>query len=150
VTRFHELEPDELEPDELEPLPGIEIEEAAPRTLLVRLRGDLDATAVAALRAALDEELAQTPVSCLLLDLSRATLLGSAALTLLLALHRQCRAENRHLVLIGTACPAVNQPLRISGLLPLFDTRVTVQAALHRPYTPCPSVAHWQPSRNTH
>ena len=131
MTRLHELAPDELDP-----LPGVEIEEAAPRTLLVRLRGDLDPAAVAALRATLDEELAQTPTACLLLDLSRTTLLGSAALTLLLALLRQCRVDNRHLVLIGTACPAVNRPLRISGLLPLFDTRATVQAALHRPYVP--------------
>jgi anti-sigma B factor antagonist len=122
-------------PDELDPLPAVEIEEAAPRTLLVRARGDLDADATARLCAALDLELAKTPVSCLLVDLGRVTLLGSAGLNLLLELHRRCRLENRRLVLVGTARPAVHRPLRVSGLLPLFDTRITVQAALGRPHT---------------
>jgi anti-anti-sigma factor len=120
--------------DDLDPLPSLEIEEVAPRTLLVRVRGELDDEATAQLRAALDRELAELPVSLLLVDLSRVTLLGSAALGLLLELHRRCRTEDRHLVLIGTGCPAVNRPLRVSGLLPLFDTRHTVAAALHRPH----------------
>ena len=122
--------------DDLDPLPALEIEEAAPRTLLVRVRGDLDADATAQLRAALDREVAELRVSLLLIDLGRVTLLGSAAMGLLLELHRRCRVEDRHLVLVGTARPAVHRPLRISGLLPLFDTRLTVQAALHRPYAP--------------
>jgi anti-anti-sigma factor len=120
---------------DLDPLPAVEIEEAGPRTLLVRVRGDLDAPAIARLRTDLDGELAEAPVYLLLLDLSRVTLLGSAALNLLIELRRRSRAENRHLVLVGTGCPAVNRPLRISGLLPLFDTRVTVQAALRQPHT---------------
>jgi anti-anti-sigma factor len=122
--------------DDLDPLPTIEIEEAAPRTLLVRVRGDLDAEVTAQLRAELDREMAEMPVQILLVDLSRVTLFGSAGIGLLLELHRRCRVEDRHLVLVGTACPAVHRPLRISGLLPLFDTRLTVQAALHRPYAP--------------
>jgi anti-anti-sigma factor len=127
VTRFD---------DDLDPLPAVEIEQAAPRTLLVRLRGNLDDEATARWRAELDQELAETPASVLLVDLSRVTLLGSAALSLLLELHRRCRVEDRHLVLVGTARPPVHRPLRISGLLPLFDTRLTVQAALHRPFAP--------------
>ena len=119
--------------DELDPLPAFEIEEATPRTLLVRLRGDVDATAIARLRADLDREFRETPFACLLVDLSRVTLLGSDALDLLLELRRRCRVENRHVVLVGTGCPAVHRPLLVSGLLPLFDTRLTLQAALHRP-----------------
>jgi anti-anti-sigma factor len=118
--------------DDLDPLVDVEIEEAAPRTLLVRVRGDLDATATARLGAALDRELAELPTSLLLVDLGRVTLLGSAALNLLLDLRRRCRGDDRHLVLIGTARPAVHRPLHVSGLLPLFDTRLTIQAALHR------------------
>ena len=50
-----------IRPDELDPLPAFEIEEATPRTLLVRLRGDVDATAIARLRADLDREFRETP-----------------------------------------------------------------------------------------
>jgi anti-anti-sigma factor len=121
--------------DDLDPLPNVEIEEVAPRTLLVRVRGDVDGEATEHLRAQMNRELAELPVSLLLVDLSRVTLLGSAALRLLLELHRRCRTDHRHLVLVGTAGPA-HRPLRMSGLLPLFDTRLTVQAALHRPLVP--------------
>jgi anti-sigma B factor antagonist len=122
--------------DDLDPLPNVEIEEVAPRTLLVRVRGDVDAEATEHLRAQVNRELAELPVSLLLVDLSRVTLLGSAALRLLLELRRRCRTDHRHLVLVGTAGPAAHRPLRMSGLLPLFDTRLTVQAALHRPLVP--------------
>jgi anti-anti-sigma factor len=122
--------------DDLDALPAVEIEEAAPRTLLVRVRGDLDGAATTQLRTELDRELAELSTSLLLLDLGRVTLLGSAALGLLVDLRRRCRVEDRHLVLIGTATPAVHRPLRLSGLLPLFDTRLTVPAALHCPHGP--------------
>jgi anti-sigma B factor antagonist len=125
--------------DDLDPLPAIEIEEAAPRTLLVRVRGDLDAEATTRLRVALDRELAVLPASLLLVDLGRVTLLGSAALGLLVDLRRRSRAENRHLVLVGTGRPGVHRPLRLSGLLPLFDTRPTVPAALHGPCFAAPA-----------
>jgi anti-anti-sigma factor len=127
--------------DDLDPLPQVDVEEVAPRTLLVRVRGDLDAEATVHLRAQVNRELAELPVSLLLVDLSRVTLLGSAALRLLLELRRRCRTDHRLLVLVGTARPAVHRPLRISGLLPLFDTRLTVQAALHRLQVP-PRVHH--------
>jgi anti-anti-sigma factor len=113
--------------------PTIVLVEAAPGTLLVEVRGDLDGEATEQLRAELDRKTAETPASLLLVDLSRVTLLSSAAMRLLLELHRRCRIEGRHLVLVGTGRPAVNRPLRISGLLPLFNTRLTVQSALHRP-----------------
>jgi anti-anti-sigma factor len=124
--------------DDLDPLPALEIEEAAPQTLLVRVRGDLDAGATARMHAELDEELAGAAIARVLIDLSRVTLVGQEALHLLLHLHRRCRAENAHLVLIGTARPEVNRPLRTSGLLPLFDTRPSLQAALYQPYATPP------------
>jgi anti-anti-sigma factor len=118
----------------------VEVEEPAPRTLLVRVRGDLDTATTERLRAALDDELAGTAVSRLVLDLSRVTLLPSPALDLLRRLRRRCRVDDRHLVLVGTGHPAVHRPLRITGLLPLFDTRPTVQSVLHGAYRPAPRV----------
>jgi len=118
--------------DELDPLPTVEIEEVAPRTLLVRVRGDLGPEAAAQLRRDLDAELAETPVSRLLIDLSRVTLLGPVAVDLLLRLHGRCRIENRHHVLVGTAHPPVHRPLQSSGLLRLIDARPTIAAALHQ------------------
>jgi anti-anti-sigma factor len=92
------------------------------------------------MRAELDEELTGAAIVRALIDLSRVTMVGQEALRLLLHLHRRCRAENAHLVLIGTARPEVNRPLRTSGLLPLFDTRPSVHAALYQPY-PAPPVS---------
>jgi anti-anti-sigma factor len=126
-------------PDDLDPLPALEIEEAAPQTLLVRVRGDLDADATARMHVELDEELTDAAIARVLVDLSRVTLVGQEALRLLRHLHRRCRVENAHLVLIGTARPEVNRPLRTSGLLPLFDTRPSVQAALYQPYATPPA-----------
>lgn len=65
----------------------------------------------------------------LVLDLSGVLLLDTAALDLLLRLRRRCRLGAVHLLLVGTARPPVNRPLRTTGLLPLFDTRPTIEAA---------------------
>ena len=64
------------------------------------------------------------------LDLTGVTELGAAAQAALLRLHRRCRLADVHLVLVGISRPAVNQPLRLSGLLPIFDVRPTFPAAL--------------------
>jgi anti-anti-sigma factor len=82
------------------------------------------------LRAVLDEELTAARISRVVLDLSRVTLLASPALDLLRRLRRRCRVDGGHLVLVGTGHPAVHRPLRITGLLPLFDTRPTLQSVL--------------------
>jgi anti-anti-sigma factor len=117
---------------EFEPLPTVEAEQPAPRTLLLRVRGELDQATTVNLDTVLDNELGEPGVSRILVDLSRVTLLGTAALRTLQQLRRRCRLQNTHLVLVGTGHPAVHRPLRITGLLPLFDTRPTVQAALHQ------------------
>jgi anti-anti-sigma factor len=115
----------------------IEVTEPAPRTLLVRVDGDLDDDATGQLRAALDVALTGgAPVSRLVLDLSRVTLLASPALDLLRLLRRRCRIDDQHLILVGTGHPAVHRPLRITGLLPLFDARPTVQSVLPGVHAP--------------
>ena len=84
----------------------------------------------------IEVELTVGSVSRLVLDLSRVTLLPSPALDLLRRLRRRCRVDDRHLVLVGTGHPAVHRPLRISGLLPLFDTRPTVASVLPGTHAP--------------
>ena len=116
--------------DDLETLPTVEAEEPAPRTLLLRIRGDLDAVAGDRLASTVDEELAGDGFSRIIVDLSRVNLLTTAGLTVLQQLRRRCRTQRMHLVLAGTGRPAVHRPLHHSGLLPLFDTRPTLQAAL--------------------
>ena len=108
----------------------VEVEEPAPRTLLVKVRGDLDEPVLRLLRTTLDEEFGAAGFSRVVLDLSRVTLLPSPAVDLLRRLRQRCRIDEGHLILVGTGHPAVHRPLRISGLLPLFDTRPTVQSVL--------------------
>jgi anti-anti-sigma factor len=116
--------------DDFEPLPAVEAEEPAPGTLLVRVRGEVDEAVVARMSDVLDEELDE-PFCRVLVDLSRVALLSSAGLRFLQQLRRRCRAQKAHLVLVGAAHPPVHRPLRVTGLLPLFDIRPTVQAALY-------------------
>ena len=119
-----------IEFDGEEFFPLIEVEEPAPRTLLVTVRGALDEPATTTLRNVLDAELTSARFSRVVLDLGRVTLLGSPGLDLLRRLRRRCRVDGGHLVLVGAGHPAVHRPLRISGLLPLFDTRPTVRSVL--------------------
>ena len=105
----------------------------APQTLLLRVRGELDETVSAELADRCRRGTSRIQFRRILVDLSRVTLLGSAALHALQQLRRRCRVQNIRLVLIGAGHPAVHHPLRIAGLLPLFDTRPTVHAALHSP-----------------
>ena len=113
----------------------IEVEEPAPRTLLVTVGGDLDGSTLTLLRLTLDEKLGDPRFARVVLDLSRVTSLPAPAVDLLRRLRRRCRVAHGHLVLVGTGHPAVHRPLRISGLLPLFDTRPTVGSALPVPVT---------------
>lgn len=108
----------------------VEVQRPLPLTVVVRPGGELDTGATAALDVVLQHEIDGSTPCRIVLDLSRVHSMSSAALQLLLRLHRQCRVRGVHLVLVGTGLPAVNQPLRISGLLPLFDARATVEVAL--------------------
>jgi anti-anti-sigma factor len=111
----------------------LEVEELAPGTLLLRLGGRLDASAADSLEDALSQRLVESRLRRIVVDLSEVALLAPSALRLFLRLRRRCRVEARHLVLVGVSQPTVNRPLRLSGLLPLFDIRPTVEAALRGP-----------------
>jgi anti-anti-sigma factor len=112
------------------PQPAVELEEPAPRTLLLRVRGTFDDAADGELTRVLDDRLGSPGVSRVVIDLAGVTTLTSAGVRALHRLHRECRLAGRHLVFVGTANPAVHRYLYLSGLLPLVDARPTIQAAL--------------------
>ena len=117
--------------EDVESLPAVEAEDPAPRTLLLRVRGTFDGLTGIQLNTLLDDEVDDRTCSRILLDLSRVTELAPEALGVLQDLRRRCRVRRLQLVLVGSGHPAVHRPLRVSGLLALFDTRPTVQAALY-------------------
>ena len=110
-------------------LVNVAVERPLPRTIVVRPGGELDDAATEALEYVLQRQLDGSTPCRLVLDLHRVRLVSAAALNLLVRLHRRCRTRDVHLLLVGTAQPPVNRALRTSGLLPLFDTRPTVESA---------------------
>jgi anti-anti-sigma factor len=147
-----------LHPDS--PAAWVRFDEPAEWILVVRVLGELDVVTVPPLRAALHARLRGNRPCRLVLDLSGVTLLASAALTMLLELHHDARAGERHVVLAGTGHRAVHRPLRVTGLLTLFDTRPSVEHALrgstasrrptHAPAAPgagSPSLRQGEPHR---
>jgi anti-anti-sigma factor len=112
------------------PQPAVELEEPAPRTLLLRVRGTFDDAVDGELTRVLDDRLGSPGVSRVVIDLAGVTTLTGAGVRALHRLHRECRLAGRHLVVVGTANPAVHRYLYLSGLLPLVDARPTIQAAL--------------------
>lgn len=98
--------------------------------LVVRIAGELDIATVPQLRTVLNEHLGWSRPCRLVLDLTGVTLLSSAALTLLLELHYCTRHHDEHLILVAAGHRAVHRPLRLTGLLALFDTRPTLDQAL--------------------
>lgn len=114
--------------DPASPLAEVRFDAPADWILVVRVRGELDIVSVPLLRTALHARL--TRPCRVVLDLAGVTLLTSAALTLLLELHHDTRESDRHLVLTGAGHRAVHRPLRMAGLLGLFDTRRGIEHAL--------------------
>jgi len=112
--------------------------------LVVRITGELDTVTVPQLRPVLNEHLGWSRPCRLVLDLTGVTLLTSAALTLLLELQHSTRHHDEHLILVGAGHRAVHRPLRLTGLLPLFDTRPTLDQALTgsgtSPFCPWPRI----------
>jgi anti-anti-sigma factor len=100
------------------------------------VRGELDEAASSELTRILDNRLGAPGVSRVLVDLIGVATLTSAGVCVLHRLHRDCRVRDLHLVLVGTANPAVHRLLYLSGLLPLVDARPTVQAALRGAHFP--------------
>jgi anti-anti-sigma factor len=112
------------------PPPAVEVEEPAPRTLLLRVRGTFDEAADLEMTRILDDRLGAPGVTRVVIDLVGVATLTSTGVSTLHRLHRACRVTGLHLVLVGTANPAVHRYLYLTGLLPLVDARPTVQAAL--------------------
>ena len=112
------------------PQPSIEVEEPAPRTLLLRVRGASDDAVDGELTRVLDDRLGSPGVSRVVIDLAGVTTVTSAGVCALHRLRRECRLAGRHLVFVGTANPAIHRYLYLSGLLPLVDARPTIHAAL--------------------
>lgn len=112
------------------PPPAVEVDEPAPRTLLLRVRGTFDEAVDLELTRVLDDRLGAPGVSRVVIDLAGVTTLTNAGVRTLHRLHRACRVTGLHLVFVGTANPAVHRYLYLSGLLPLVDARPTIQAAL--------------------
>jgi anti-anti-sigma factor len=113
------------------PAAWVRFDQPAEWILVVRVLGELDFVTVPLLRSALDAQRRRTRPCRVVLDLAGVTLLSSAALTLLLELHHDTRACDQHLVLAGAGHRAVHRPLRVTGLLALFDTVPAVEHALH-------------------
>jgi anti-anti-sigma factor len=113
-----------------DPQPAVELEEPAPRTLLLRVRGTFDEAADLEMTRILDDRLGAPGVTRVVIDLVGVATLTSTGVSTLHRLHRACRVTGLHLVLVGTANPAVHRYLYLTGLLPLVDARPTVQAAL--------------------
>jgi anti-anti-sigma factor len=109
---------------------AVEVEEPAPRTVLLCVRGTFDDAAALDVTRILDNRLRGSGVTEVVIDLAAVTTLASAGVLILHRLHRLCRTTGLHLVLVGTANPAVHRYLYLSGLLPLVDARPTVEAAL--------------------
>jgi anti-anti-sigma factor len=109
---------------------AVEVEEPAPRTVLLRVRGTFDEPAALDVTRILDNRLRGSRMTEVVIDLAGVTALASAGVSTLHRLHRLCRTTGLHLVLVGTANPAVHRYLYFSGLLPLVDARPTVEAAL--------------------
>jgi anti-anti-sigma factor len=112
------------------PPPAVEVEEPAPRTILVRVCGAFDEAAAHDVAGILEDRLGRSGTTEVVIDLVRVTALASAGVSTLRRLHRHCRTTGLHLMLVGTANPAVHRYLYLSGLLPLIDARPTVDAAL--------------------
>jgi anti-anti-sigma factor len=114
---------------------GLSVTQPAPGLRLVEVAGELDSLTAATLRDRLDEQLVARPAH-LVIDLAAVTFMGSAALAVLL----QCSAQlppGSTLHLSGTVRRAVHRPLMVTGLLPLFNTYLTlVDALTHIASTP--------------
>jgi anti-anti-sigma factor len=112
------------------PPPAVEVEEPAPRTLLLRVRGTFDEAADLEMTRILDDRLGAPGVTRVVIDLVGVATLTSTGVSTLYRLHRACRVTGGHLVLVGTANPAVHRYLYLTGLLPLVDAHPAVQEAL--------------------
>ncbi len=120
--------PDQREPPESrgklrwrKPTPGV---------LVIHARGELDSFGAGSLGGLVDEQLGLGRVGRVVVDLTDITMISCEGMEVLLDLHRRSRFDGFALVLVGASRRAVERPLRVAGVLPLFATRPTVRHAL--------------------
>jgi anti-anti-sigma factor len=91
--------------------------------------GELDLLTSPQLANRLTGELAHQP-TCLIIDLTGVSHLGSTGLQVLVEARAAARTSNCRLQLAGTTAAVVRQPLELTGLLSLFTCHDTVDQAL--------------------
>jgi anti-anti-sigma factor len=108
----------------------VRVDEPMLWALVALVSGDVAAAGAPRLPEEIGGALSRSRPCRLVLDLSRVTELPPAAVTVLRQLRRRCRAQDVRLVLVGAGHQPIHRPLRLTGLLSLFDTRPTVEHAL--------------------
>ena len=101
--------------------------DATEEMMIVGLAGDFDLGAVASVRSVF-HEVTNDGWSMVLVDLSEVSFVDSAALGVLIGLHRRCRMKNGQCVLVA-AQPEVVRLLEVTDLDKLFLTATSVEAA---------------------
>lgn len=100
--------------------------DATEEMMIVALSGDFDLGAVAPVRSVF-HEVTNDGWSTVLVDLEHVDFVDSAALGVLIGLHRRCLSNHGVSVLVA-AQPAVTRLLEVTGLDTIFPTAAGVEA----------------------
>lgn len=95
--------------------------------MIVRLAGDIDLSAIVAVRSAFHEVLSDG-WSHVIVDLEDVTFLDSAALGILIGLHRRCREASGVCVLVNVQ-PDAMRLLSVTGLDAVFAVATDIESA---------------------
>lgn len=98
--------------------------------LVARINGELDLASSGHVQGAICEAIRRSSPRRLVLDLNGVTLLSSKGIAMLLGVRRDARRAGAYVVLLGCRHRNVAVPLRITGVLPLFDTCPDLDHAL--------------------
>ena len=101
--------------------------DALEEMMIVRLTGDFDLGAVASVRSVF-HDVVRDGWPIVLVDLEAVAFVDSAALGVLIGLHRRCRMKNGQCVLVA-AQPEVVRLLEVTDLDKLFLAATSVEAA---------------------
>jgi anti-anti-sigma factor len=110
--------------------PALDTSRPCNGVLVLCLHAAVDQPCCQVLQSRIEDELRREPTCRVIVDLHDVTLLSAAAIGMLLHLRRLTWRRDMRLVLAGASHHAVHLPLHTAGVLPLFDTRPTVQHAL--------------------
>lgn len=127
-TAQMEREPTRIDDHGIRPPPAFSIEEErAGRATALRLTGEIDVAADAAVRARVDAAAAGT----LVIDLSAVTFMDSSGLRELLRARKECDRRGGRLVLAGVP-PTLARLFDLTGTAAMFEIAPTLGAALAR------------------